>query len=209
MAALQPLYTANNCTFSGPLRWGVAIFWRAPPPVAAANRACRRPRARRRSPPRPPLLRTAREPICAEHSRRDNPLARRQPPQRPVAIPHSCIGAEGIPTQLCTAQFRPRHARGRRSLRGRTGDAPPKSRSARPGHARTPPDPARRRGSFTAPDDCARYLRYNLHIVLVHRERWAEVRQEVLGELAGMIERVSRAKSFALSRAGSCRTIST
>jgi REP element-mobilizing transposase RayT len=43
---------------------------------------------------------------------------------------------------------------------------------------------------------------YNLHIVFVHRERWAEVREEVLGELAGMIERVSRAKSIALSRAG-------
>src|SRR5438445_5850729 len=43
---------------------------------------------------------------------------------------------------------------------------------------------------------------YNLHIVLVHRERWAEVREQVLGELAAMIERVSRAKSFALSRVG-------
>jgi hypothetical protein len=43
---------------------------------------------------------------------------------------------------------------------------------------------------------------YNLHIVLVRLERWAEVREEVLGELAGMIERVSPAKSFALSRAG-------
>jgi len=43
---------------------------------------------------------------------------------------------------------------------------------------------------------------YNLHIVLVHRQRWAEVSEDVLGEVAGMIERVARAKSFALSRAG-------
>jgi REP element-mobilizing transposase RayT len=42
----------------------------------------------------------------------------------------------------------------------------------------------------------------NLHIVLVHRVRWTEVREEMLGELSRMIERVSRAKSFALSRAG-------
>ena len=34
MAALQPLYTPSNCTFSGPLRWGVTIFWRAPPPAS-------------------------------------------------------------------------------------------------------------------------------------------------------------------------------
>ena len=32
MAAWQPLYTPSNCTFSGPLRWGVTIFWRASPP---------------------------------------------------------------------------------------------------------------------------------------------------------------------------------
>ena len=50
---------------------------------------------------------------------------------------------------------------------------------------------------------------YNLHIVLVHRERWAEVREDVLGELAGMLERVSRAKSLPCRARGCCRTIST
>jgi hypothetical protein len=50
---------------------------------------------------------------------------------------------------------------------------------------------------------------YNLHIVLVDRERWAEVREDVLGELADMIERVSRAKSLPCRARGSCRTIST
>ena len=29
MGALQPLYTADNCQFSAPLRWGLTVFWRA------------------------------------------------------------------------------------------------------------------------------------------------------------------------------------
>src|SRR5436309_1506691 len=28
MAQLQPIYTRDNCSFSGPLRWGLTVFWR-------------------------------------------------------------------------------------------------------------------------------------------------------------------------------------
>jgi hypothetical protein len=30
MATPQPLYTRDNCTFCGPLRWGLTVFWRTP-----------------------------------------------------------------------------------------------------------------------------------------------------------------------------------
>src|SRR5437588_13116383 len=30
MAALQPIYTGDNCTFCAPLRWGLTVFWREP-----------------------------------------------------------------------------------------------------------------------------------------------------------------------------------
>jgi REP element-mobilizing transposase RayT len=43
---------------------------------------------------------------------------------------------------------------------------------------------------------------FNLHIVLVHRDRWAETRDEVLGAVRDMILRSSAAKKFRLSRAG-------
>jgi REP element-mobilizing transposase RayT len=43
---------------------------------------------------------------------------------------------------------------------------------------------------------------YNLHVVLVHRERWAEIREPVLERLRHMIENVCRAKGYSLSRAG-------
>jgi REP element-mobilizing transposase RayT len=43
---------------------------------------------------------------------------------------------------------------------------------------------------------------YNLHVVLVHRERWAEIREAVLGRVREMILKVCRVKNYALSRAG-------
>ncbi len=43
---------------------------------------------------------------------------------------------------------------------------------------------------------------YNLHVVLVHRGRWAEFREEVLEHVRQMIEKVCRAKGYSLSRAG-------
>jgi REP element-mobilizing transposase RayT len=44
--------------------------------------------------------------------------------------------------------------------------------------------------------------RYNLHVVLVHEERWNEVRDEVLTAIREMVLKASRAKGHRLSRAG-------
>src|SRR5438445_9278950 len=43
---------------------------------------------------------------------------------------------------------------------------------------------------------------YNLHVVLVHRERWSEIREGVLKQVQSMVERICRSKRYALSRAG-------
>jgi hypothetical protein len=44
---------------------------------------------------------------------------------------------------------------------------------------------------------------YNLHLVLVHRERWAEIREPVLERLRDMIEGVCRKKGhFSLDATG-------
>jgi REP element-mobilizing transposase RayT len=43
---------------------------------------------------------------------------------------------------------------------------------------------------------------HNLHLVLVHRERWREVREEVLLAVRDRILAASRAKGYLLSRAG-------
>lgn len=43
---------------------------------------------------------------------------------------------------------------------------------------------------------------YNLHVVLVHSERWAEIREEVLRRIGAMILKSSDAKGYDLSRAG-------
>ena len=43
---------------------------------------------------------------------------------------------------------------------------------------------------------------YNLHVVLVHRERWTEVREEVLEQVRQMIERVCRGKGYTPAAAG-------
>jgi REP element-mobilizing transposase RayT len=43
---------------------------------------------------------------------------------------------------------------------------------------------------------------HNLHVVLVHRERWAEVREAVFQQVHEMIGKICRAKDYLLSRAG-------
>jgi REP element-mobilizing transposase RayT len=43
---------------------------------------------------------------------------------------------------------------------------------------------------------------HNLHVVLVHRERWMEIREDVLRGIQEMIVSASRAKGYLLSRAG-------
>ena len=43
---------------------------------------------------------------------------------------------------------------------------------------------------------------HNLHVVLVHRERWMEVREETLCGVRDMIVGARRAKGYLLSRAG-------
>ena len=43
---------------------------------------------------------------------------------------------------------------------------------------------------------------YNLHVVLVHRERWPEIREEWLRNVHDMIIRACSAKHWLLSRAG-------
>jgi len=43
---------------------------------------------------------------------------------------------------------------------------------------------------------------YNLHVVLVHRERWMEVREDVLQRVHDMIVRVCEGNGYRLSRAG-------
>jgi hypothetical protein len=43
---------------------------------------------------------------------------------------------------------------------------------------------------------------YNWHVVLVHRERWTEVRDDVLQRVHDMIIRSLDAKGYRLSRAG-------
>jgi hypothetical protein len=43
---------------------------------------------------------------------------------------------------------------------------------------------------------------YNLHLVFVHRERWNEVRREVLERVQSMVLAVAKKKSLRLARVG-------
>jgi REP element-mobilizing transposase RayT len=43
---------------------------------------------------------------------------------------------------------------------------------------------------------------FNLHVVLVHEERWSEVRDDVLSAIREMVLKASRAKGHRLCRAG-------
>jgi len=203
MAAPEPLYTSANCSFCGPLRWGLTVFWRTP--IAEASWLTDLTRAVEADGLRilghrfqepgvsqfsvSTLAYTAPLLVVQRIKGRLQHLVRKSIPrpfQRNYALrsfgPATRAAVEGyIASQLQKDPMA--DARTQAVLEGFQINS-------------AEVDLSRARGTAHA------IYWYNLHLVLVHQERWREVRVEVLEHVKSILERICRKKGYALSRAG-------
>ena len=203
MTASKPLYTRDNCTFACPLQWGLTVFWRSPPesddwfsPLAAALEP---------------------DGIRLLGHRFESPEVSQfaistQPQVTPVLIVQRVKGR----LQHAVRDRWPKALHGNYALRsfGKVTRTVVENYVAQQvdHHPMADPriDERLRKFQIASGDvDLSQPQRtsqglfwHNLHIVLVHRERWMEVRDEMLRGIHDMILGASRAKGYLLSRAG-------
>jgi REP element-mobilizing transposase RayT len=203
MAALQPVYAPDNCTFCAPLRWGLTVFWRTPvsdtswltPLTAALEPDGIRVLGHRLSEPHVSQFSLSTLPDVAPKLLVGRVKGRLQHCLR-KALPHAlqrnyALRSLGAATRAAIEAYVASQLNHQAMVDARAQATLERFQIA---HAEV--DLSRPRSTAHA------VYWYNLHVVLVHRERWTEVREAILEQVRQMIERVCRAKSFALSRAG-------
>ena len=203
MGTLQPIYTSEKCPFAGPLRWGLTVFWRLPindagwcPDLRAALEADGiRLLGHRFSQPRTSQFSLSTLPQIT-------PL---------LVVKHVKGRLQHLLRQSHPKPLQRNYAL--RSFGAATREAVEKYVAEQLGHHRMF-DPRVEellaRFQIHHPDvDLSKHRStahgiywYNLHVVVVHHERWVEVDERVLQALVDMIERVCRSKGFLLSRGG-------
>jgi REP element-mobilizing transposase RayT len=202
MPELKPLYTAENCCFSYPLQWGLSVFWRQPcddaPWFADLAAALEADGIRL-------LGHRFKQPSVSQFA------VSTQPHVAPATIVHRVKGR----LQYCVRDWLPKALKGNYAVRGFgkvTRSVVESYVAAQLGHHEmADPRVQERLTRFQIHNrdvdlSPARHTShgvfwYNLHIVLVHRERWNEVRDDVLQRIHGMIIGVCEAKGWRLSRA--------
>jgi REP element-mobilizing transposase RayT len=203
MTAPEPIYSSDNCTFCTPLRWGLTVFWRAANVEASwladlthaletdgisliGHRFSER-RVSQFSLSSPPAVPPVR--IVNRVKGRLQYLVRERLPkafQRNYALrSYGAATRQGIEGYVA-AQLE-HHA---------MADERVQTLMSRFQVVHPEVDLSRARSTAHG------IYWYNLHAVLVHRERWAEIREDVLEKVLQMIQRVCRAKRYVLSRAG-------
>lgn len=199
----SPIYTRDNCRFVGPLQWGLTVFWRTPPGrddwVGELSTAL------------------APDGIRLLGHRFESPAVSQfaistQPQVAPLLIVQR---VKGRLQYLVRGQW-PKPFRGNYALRsfGKvTREVVEKYVAGQVDHhplADPRVDERLRRHQIVNQDvDLSQPQKttqglfwHNLHVVLVHRERWMDLRDEVLRGVRDMIVGASRSKGYLLSRAG-------
>ena len=203
MPSLEPLYTSQNCTFAGPLRWGLTVFWHEPTADAAWLGD----------------LESALDPDGVRilgHRFLEPCVSQFSVSTMPTVAPQLLVNRVKGRLQYLLRESRPRAFQRNYALRSfgpTTREALDQYVAAQVDHHPMADERVQsllRRLQIEHPEVDLAQARmtahavywYNLHVVIVHRERWKETREEVLLKIRDMIERVCRAKGFALSRAG-------
>lgn len=203
MSEIAPVYTAENCSFAYPLQWGLSVFWRSPcdeaewyMELAAAleSDGIRLLRHRFNQPAVSQFAISTKSHVAPQtivqrvkgrlqhlvRGRRASPLQRK-----------FAIRSFGRVTRATVEQYAASQLNHHRMADPRV--------QARLAEFQIRCDDV----DLSRPRHTAHGIYwYNLHIVLVHRQRWAEVRDEVLRRVRAMILGVCRAKHWLLSRAG-------
>jgi REP element-mobilizing transposase RayT len=198
-----PIYTRDNCTFACPLQWGLTVFWRTPPGrddwVSALTTALEDDGIRL-------LGHRFESPAVSQ-------FALSTLPQVPPLLLVQRVKGR---LQYLVRDEWPKPFRGNYALRsfGKvTRDVVENYVAGQVDHhpmADPRVDERLRRYQVVNEDiDLSLPQRtsqglfwHNLHVVLVHRERWMEIREDVLRGVRDMIVGASRAKRYLLSRAG-------
>ena len=203
MPSLTPIYTHENCRLSCPLQWGVTVFWRKPEPddgwhqdlATATEPDGIRLLSHRFSEPAISQFATSTQPhvspllVVQRVKGRLQHLVRRRVPK--AFQGNYAIRSVGTVTRE-TVEAYVANQLGRH----RMADPAVQARFAEYQIERPEVD-------LSQPQRTSHGMYwYNLHVVLVHRERWTEGRDDVLQRVHDMIIKSSDAKGYRLSRAG-------
>jgi len=203
MASLQPLYARDTCTFSAPLRWGLTIFWRDTITEA----------------PWVKELAHALEPDGVRilgHRFAKPGISQISLSVLPAVSALLLVNRVKGRLQYLVRKSRPRALRRNYALRSfgpATREAVETYVAEQLNHHQMADNRVQsmlERFQIVQPDVDLKQPKatshgiywYNLHVVLVHRERWTEIRKQVLEQVRAMILRVCRQRGFLLSRAG-------
>lgn len=199
----KPLYTIENCSFSCPLEWGVSVFWREPNDDESWFHD----------------LAAALEPDgirLLSHRYLKPGVSQFMASTGVLIAPVNIVQRIKGRLQHAIRAMRPKALKGNYAIRSigkvtrHTVEQYVAGQVAH--HAYADPRFQARLQRYQISDDSVDLSQprwtshgcywFNLHIVLVHRERWAESGAEVLSAVRGMIVRASAAKRLLLSRAG-------
>jgi REP element-mobilizing transposase RayT len=202
LADLRPIYARENCSFCCPLTWGVSVFWRAP----VENAAWYRELAKALEPDGIRLLGHR-----FSNSRVSQFAVSTQAHVAPAEIIQRLKGrlqhaVQGLLPKALKRNFAVRSF-GR--VTRQTVEAYVASQLEHHRLADFRMQELLRQFQIHDPQvnlsQASRTAHgiywFNLHVVLVHRERWSHAQEDVLSGVREMILRVASAKGFALSRA--------
>ena len=199
----DPIYTAENCRFSHPLNWGVSVFWREPcsddawfPDLAAAVE--------------PDGLK------LKSHRFTENGVSQFVVATTPEVAPVKIVQRIKGRLQHLVRADRPKALKRNFALHGFgkvTRDVVEKFVAGQLGHHRMAEAEVQRRlekyqiscfdVDLSQPQKTSHGLFwYSLHLVLVHQDRWNEIRESVLAKVNRRIRAVSEKKGYLLREAG-------
>jgi REP element-mobilizing transposase RayT len=203
MNDLTPIYTREDCHFSCPLQWGLTVFWRQPESDDSWYDE----------------LATAIEPDgirMLSHRFSESDMSQFAISALPHVSPLLVVQRVKGRLQHLIRERLPKAFHGNYAIRS-VGNVTRETVEAYVAdqlghHQMADPRVQDRLGRYQirCPDVDLRQPErtshgtywYNLHLVLVHRERWTEVREDVLQKAHDMILRSCEAKGYRLSRAG-------
>lgn len=200
---MDPIYTADNSQFSCPLQWGLTVFWREDMPTEGWL----------------PVIAAALETDGIRvlgHRHEFSKISQFMLSTLPQVSPSTIVQRVKGRLQYCVRDKRPKALRGNFALRsvGNESREVVEQYVAKQVQHHPMADPRvverLQRVQILNPEiDLRKPQRtsqglywYNLHLVLVHRDRWMDIREEMLQAIRAMILRASVAKGYLLSRGG-------
>ncbi len=203
MPERSPIYTRDNCKFSAPLQWGLSVFWREP----IGNDDWFNELAGATEPDGIRLL---------GHRFSEAGVSQFAISTKPEVAPVFIVQRVKGRLQHAVRDAKPKALKGNYGIRsfGQVKRAVIENyvASQLDHHQMADPRMQTRLAQFqiecpavdlSQPRKTSHGVYwYNLHVVLVHRQRWNEIREDVLGRVREMILKCSASKGYLLSRAG-------